>query len=97
MHAFDLARVARALQEQAPASSLELDADTANGWIALLAAAVEPDRWKAGNYRLPFESLHEDIQSKGDRSLADIPGLLEHLDVSHLKVMASLIRDATKP
>ncbi|MFM2097077.1 MAG: hypothetical protein RIS70_4201 [Planctomycetota bacterium] len=97
MHAFDLSQVARALQEQAPASSLELDADTANGWIALLAAAVEPSRWKAGHYRLPFGSLHEDIQSKGDRSLADIPGLLEHLDVSHLKAMASSLRDATRP
>ena len=31
MHAFDLTRVARALQEQSPASSLELDADTKIG------------------------------------------------------------------
>ena len=51
----------------------------------VLAGAAEPNVIATGNARIGRESLQEDIRTRGDRALADVPGLLERLDIQHIR------------
>lgn len=89
MHAFDLSQVAKSLRAQATGVSLELIAEPDTSWVALLTAALEPQAWDTIHGPLPFASIHDDIKARGDRSLADVPGLLERIDVPQLNALAA--------
>ena len=65
------------------APSVSVAADERHGWPALLSGAAE--LFDSGRVRIPFASLRVQIQARGDSALADVPGLLERLDVPQLR------------
>lgn len=83
--ALDLAQVAVFCRKQFAASAVSVDAQNAFGWPALLAGAAASDAISSGTAQIPWASLHEDIRVRGDNALADVPGLLERLDVPQLR------------
>jgi hypothetical protein len=62
-----------------------VDAPTGFGWPALLAGAAAPEHLVSGRVEIPWASLHELIRARGDGALADVPGVLEYLDVAQLR------------
>lgn len=82
--AFDLVQAARFCREKFSTSSVAVDAQNDYGWPALLAGAAAPDVIASGNVRVPRASLREDLLAHGDHALADVPGLLERLDIPQL-------------
>ena len=56
-----------------------------HGWPALLAGAAAPELFDSGRVRIPFASLRDQVRTQGDSALADVPGLLERLDVPQLR------------
>jgi hypothetical protein len=61
------------------------DADNDFGWTSLLAGAASPDLIASGKVTIRRESLQDDIRTRGDRALADIPGLSERLEIEHVR------------
>ena len=55
------------------------------GWPALLAGAAAPDLVASGSVRVSQASLREELVARGDQALADVPGLLERLDIPQLR------------
>lgn len=85
--ALDIAQIARFSCEQFGAESVAIDADNDFGWSALLAAASTPETISSGTITIDKQSLHEDIRNRGDQALADVPGLLERLDIPQIKAL----------
>jgi len=85
--ALDLVQVARFCQEQFGAAAVSVDAENEFGWPTLLAGAAAPEHLASGSVRIPWASLREVVQARGDDSLADVPGLLERLDVPQLRTL----------
>ena len=65
--------------------SQQLAVDNALGWPALLAGAAAPEHLVSGSVQIPWASLHDSIRARGDDALSDVPGILERLDVPHLR------------
>ena len=83
--ALDLVQAARFCRHTLSASSVAVDAENDYGWSALLAGAAAPDLIASGNVRVSRASLHEELRARGDHALADVPGLLESLDIPQLR------------
>jgi len=66
------------------APSVAVIAENDGGWPALLAGAAAPDLISTGTVRVGRASLHDELRSRGDHALADVPGLLERLDIPQL-------------
>ena len=84
--ALDLAQVARFCREKF-GGDIAIEAENAFGWPALLAGAAAPEHIAAGNVHVPWVSLREDVRLRGDQALADVPGILEHLDIPQLQAL----------
>jgi hypothetical protein len=67
------------------APSVLVDAENDYGWPALLAGAAAPDLIASGSVRVARASLGEELRIRGDHALADVPGLLERLDIPQLR------------
>jgi hypothetical protein len=80
--AFDLVQAARFCRETLGATNVAVDAENAHGWSAMLAGAAAPDVIESGSVHIPWASLAEEVR---DGALADVPGLLERLDVPQLR------------
>jgi hypothetical protein len=87
MWALDLRQAARFSREKLAAPSVAIDAENAYGWPALLAAAADPALITSGRVQLPWASLHDVVRARGDDALADVPGLLERLDIPQLRTL----------
>jgi len=85
--ALDLLQAARLCREKFGATSVSVDARNSFGWSCLLAGAAAPEIVESGSVRIPWSSLHEIIRARGDKALADVPGLLERLDVPQLRAL----------
>jgi hypothetical protein len=83
--ALDTVQVARFACDQFQAKSVSIDADNDFGWPSLLAGAAEPDLIASGTAKIRRESLQEDVHTRGDRALADVPGLLERLEIQQIR------------
>jgi len=83
--ALDLVQAARFCRTTLAAPSVSVAAAERHGWPALLAGAAAPELFDSGRVRIPFASLRDQIQTQGDSALADVPGLLERLDVPQLR------------
>jgi hypothetical protein len=83
--ALDIAQAARFCREKLAATSVVIVAENQFGWPALLAAAAAPDLIASGGVRIARPSLREDLASRGDGALADVPGLLERLDIAQIR------------
>ena len=68
-------------------TAVTVDARNPFGWSCLLAGAAAPEILGSGSVRIPWSSLQEIIQSRGDKALADVPGLLERLDVAQIRAL----------
>jgi hypothetical protein len=64
-----------------------VDAKNAYGWSALLAGAAAPDVIASGSVQIPWASLADEVRTRGDNALADVPGLLERIDVPQLRAL----------
>jgi hypothetical protein len=51
----------------------------------------------SGSVHIPRASLWDEIRARGDAALADVPGLLEQLDVPQLRALWPAGRVAVKP
>jgi hypothetical protein len=85
--ALDILQAARFCRESLGAAAVSVEAGNSFGWSCLLAGAAAPEILPSGTARIPWSSLHEIISSQGDKALADVPGLLEHLDVEQLRTL----------
>jgi hypothetical protein len=85
--ALDLVQAARFCREKFAADAVSVDAQNAFGWPAFLAGAAAPEHFASGSVRIPCSSLHEIVQARGDNALADVPGLLEYLDIPQLRAL----------
>jgi hypothetical protein len=82
--ALDVLQVARFCRARYRTSSISVEAESDFGWPVLLAGALEPRLLESGRIRLRRESLRDDLRARGDQALADVPGLLERLDIPDL-------------
>lgn len=94
MQAWDLATVARLVRLREPGSKISVSAPSDFAWVTLLTVAAVPELFESAQAPLLASSLHESIEARGDAALADIPGLLEHLDVPQLMQLAKPFRRA---
>jgi hypothetical protein len=85
--ALDIQQAAHFIGDRFPGTVVVLDAQDGFGWAALLAGAAQPAWIRTGEVTLRFHSLHELIRHHQDAALADVPGLLERLDVPQLQVL----------
>lgn len=83
--ALDIIQVARFCRDQYGVKSVAIDADNNFGWPALLAGAKAPELLPSGTARVRRGSMRDDIRDRGDDALADVPGLLERLDIPQLR------------
>jgi cephalosporin-C deacetylase-like acetyl esterase len=83
--ALDIIQVARFGSDQFQVKSVAIDADNDFGWPSLLAGAAAADLISSGKAMLRSDSLQEDIRARGDRALADVPGLFERLDIRDIR------------
>lgn len=83
--AHDIAQVARFSCDQFAVKSVAIEATESFGWSALLAGCAEPELISSGSVTIRHGSLREDVRARGDNALADVPGLLEQLDVPQLR------------
>lgn len=81
----DIVQVARFACDEFKVKSVSIAADNDFGWTALLAGAAMPDLIASGNVTIRQSSLQDDIRARGDRACADVPGLLERLDIPQLR------------
>lgn len=49
------------------------------------AGAAAADLIASGSVRLPRPSLGDELRTRGDHALADVPGLFQRLDIPHLR------------
>jgi len=85
--ALDLVQAARFCRDKLSAPSVVVDGENDYGWPALLAGAAAPDLIASGSVRVPRASLRDDLRTRGDHALADVPGLLERLDIPQLRAL----------
>jgi len=82
--ALDLVQAARFCRERLSAPTVVVEAENDYGWPALLAAAAAADLIPSGSVFIPRATLRDELRTGGDHALADVPGLLERLDVLQL-------------
>jgi len=87
--AFDIVQVARFIRTEIPNASVVVESPGGLAWAALLAAAAEPDILRPGGLSPPVSSLHEIIRRDGMASRSEVPGLLERIDVSQLRLLGN--------
>ncbi len=87
MWALDLLQAARFSTGTLGAPSVSVDASGLFGWPALLAGAAAPEILPSGNVQVSGSSLHEILRARGDGALADVPGLLERLDLPQIRAL----------
>jgi murein DD-endopeptidase MepM/ murein hydrolase activator NlpD len=92
MWALDLLQAARFSVETLGAPSVSVDASGLFGWPALLAGAAAPEILPSGSARVAGSSLHEILRARGDGALADVPGLLERLDIPRIRELWTVKR-----
>jgi hypothetical protein len=85
MWALDIAQVAQFSRNQFKLETLVIDADNDFGWPTLLAGAALPQLLPSGTVRIRHASLHDDIRARRDAALADVPGILERLDIRQIR------------
>jgi hypothetical protein len=85
MWALDVLQAARFCHSQSPGSTVVAEATGRLGWPTLLGGAAVPGLIQAGTVTVPVSSMHESSRALGDASLADVPGLLERLDVPQIR------------
>jgi hypothetical protein len=85
--ALDVVQAARFCRTTLDAQSVFLYADNHHGWPALLSGAAMPELFDSGSVQIPVASLRDQIQTRGDTALADVPGLFERLDVPQLRAL----------
>jgi hypothetical protein len=83
--ALDLVQAARFCREKLFAPSVVVEAENDYGWPALLAGAAAAEFISSGSVWIPRASLRDGLRVRGDHALADVPGLLERLDVAQLR------------
>jgi len=83
--ALDTVQIARFACDQFHVKSVAIDVGNDFGWASLLAGAARPDLIATGQVTIPRESMQDDIRTRGDRALADVPGLLERLEIEHIR------------
>ena len=77
----DLLQAARFAGEKFPGAAVTLDAENNFGWVGLLAGAAQPDLIRTGTVSVPVRSLRDLIEREENGAIADVPGLLERLDI----------------
>jgi hypothetical protein len=87
MWVLDIQQAARLLKQRFPEATVRIDARDRFAWPALLAGAAEPGLIRSGTVRLELSSLHELIRRHGDAALADVPGLLDQLDIPQIRAL----------
>jgi hypothetical protein len=87
--ALDLAQAARFARTQLGATTVTIAAQDEYAWATLLAGAAAPELVACPGVRLPRASFIDDIRERGDQSLADVPGLLEIVDIEQLRQLCS--------
>ena len=87
MWALDILQAARFCREQVGASAVAVDGRGQFGWASLLAAAAEPGLINSGLVEIPWTSQRDQLAAEGDHALADVPGLLERVDVPQLRAL----------
>lgn len=85
--ALDVLQAARFCREKLGAPSVTVEATNEFGWPCLLAGSAAPEILSSGSARIPWSSLQDIVKARGDKALADVPGLLEHLDVPQLRAL----------
>ncbi len=88
MRALDIAQAARFCRKNFPDAPRIITATGELGWPALLASAAEPGLLPSGRVSIPFKTLKDQWHEHGDYALADVPGLLERLDIPQLRQLA---------
>jgi hypothetical protein len=97
MWAVDILQAARFCRDHSPGSAVSIEAAGRFGWPSLLAGAAVPGLIRAGAVTVPVGTLHEIVRAEGDVALADIPGLLERLDVPQIRRLWSEAEVTVKP
>lgn len=87
MWALDIVQAARLCRDTFGAQSVSVDAQNRFGWAALLAGAAAPEAVQSGTVTVPMSSFHDYLRARGDAAVADVPGLLEHLDIPQLRAL----------
>jgi hypothetical protein len=97
MWALDILQAARFCQERFPGCTVMVQATQQFGWSALLAGAAVPSVIQSGHVTIPVATLHEQLRAQGDYARADVPGLLERLDVPQLRRLWPEVRVSIEP
>lgn len=87
--AYDTVQIAKFSARQFGTTKVSIQADADFGWPSLLAGAAMPELISKGSITLRKESLTEELQSRGERALADVPGLLQQLDLRQIRKLWS--------
>ena len=85
--ALDIVQAARFCREQFGTAAAYVDAENFFGWPTLLAGAAAPQDISSGSVHIRWPTLREDVLLRGDKALADVPGLLEHLDIPQVRAL----------
>ncbi len=85
MWAFDILQAARFCRDRFPGSIITVEAANAFGWPTLLGGAAVPGLIRSGSVTVPVATLHEHLRAQGDYARADVPGLLERLDIPQIR------------
>ena len=85
MWAMDILQSARFCHMTYPSAKVVVEAMNQFGWSTLLAGAAVPEQIASGSVTIAVATLHDYIREQGDYALADVPGLLERLDVPQLR------------
>ncbi|GMU21063.1 MAG: hypothetical protein AMXMBFR13_11570 [Phycisphaerae bacterium] len=85
MRALDVLQAARFCQDRFPGSTITVEAPNLFGWPSLLAGAAFPHVLKSGSLTIPVATLHDHLRAEGDYARAEVPGLLERLDVPQIR------------
>lgn len=87
MWALDILQAVRFCGSRFPDSAVVVEAQNRFGWQTLLAAAARPNLIPSGVVQVSVSSLHQQLHEHGDTALADVPGLLERLDLAQLRAL----------
>ncbi len=84
MWALDILQAVRFCQDRYPRSPVLAEATGRFGLPTLMAGAAVPGVIATGTVTIPVATLKDPLRAEGDAALADVPGLLERLDVPQI-------------
>ncbi|MEW6751419.1 MAG: hypothetical protein AB1505_10640 [Candidatus Latescibacterota bacterium] len=87
MWALDIVQAARVCRRRLEARAVRVEACGPFGWPALLGGAALPGAVDAGVVLVPWATQRQRLAAEGDAAVADVPGLLERLDVPQLRAL----------